>query len=212
MDRYAILAQVHFFRELSDASRRLLADVAIPRDVDNRDVLFREGDEGHSLYLLNRGHVRLHKMARDGAEVVIKVVKAGETFGEVVLFEQNRYPVTATALGACGIFLFPRRDIRTLLRREEFRDDFMAMLMRKLRYLTERVLYLTTADVEGRLRQFLREQFGDRKVVTLGIAKKDVAAAIGTTPETLSRLILRLQREKALRWSGRRIEWLEGNT
>jgi CRP/FNR family transcriptional regulator len=209
MDRYAILAQVHFFRGLSDDSRRALADVAIPREVRKRDVLFREGDAGHSLYLLNRGHVRLHRVSPDGTEVVIKVVKPGETFGEVVLFEQSRYPVTATALSDCGIFLFPRRDIRALLRRDEFRDDFLAMLMGKLRYLTGRVLYLTAADVEERLHQFLLEQFGDQKIAMLGISKKEVAAAIGTTPETLSRLILRLQNEGVLRWRGRRIERLK---
>lgn len=206
MDLQAILAQVNFFRGLDDASRWALAEICIPRDIGRRDVLFREGDEGHSMYLLNRGQVRLHKTAPDGAERVIKVVRPGETFAEIVLFEQNRYPVTATALSDGGVFLLPRRDVRALLRRDEFRDSFIGMLMAKLRHLSERVLFLTQCDVEERLFQFLEEQYGDQDPVTLAISKKDVAEAIGTTPETLSRLIFRLEKEGRLRWRGRRIE------
>lgn len=210
MDITAILAQVNFFQDLSEASRRALAEVCIPREVPKGEILFREGDDGHSVYVCNRGRVRLHKAAPDGSEVVLKVVRPGETFAEVVLFEREQYPVTATAVEACGLFLIPRRDVRVLLRRDDFRDDFIGMLMRKLRHLAERVPMLTTADVEVRLLHFLREQFGDAPVVQCGLTKKDVATAIGTTPETLSRLLARLARTGRLRWRGRTIERASG--
>ena len=54
---------------------------------------------------------------------------------------------------------------------------------------------------------FLREQYGDRKTVHLAVSKKDIAAAIGTTPETLSRLILKLKKRRILVWKGRTIEF-----
>ncbi len=205
MDITAILSQLNFFQGLGEASRRALAEVCIPRDVAKGEVLFREGDEGHSVYVCNRGRVRLHKMAPDGTEVVIKVVRPGATFAEVVLFERERYPVTATAIEPCGLFLIPRREVRALLRRDDFRDDFIGMLMRKLRHLAERVPMLTTTDVEARLFHFLDEQFGSAPSVQSGLTKKEVAAAIGTTPETLSRLLARLDEEGRLQWSGRTI-------
>ena len=206
MDITAILAQVNFFADLGDESRRALAGVCIPREAAKGDVLFRESDDGHSVYVCNRGRVRLHKTGPGGEEIVLKVVRPGETFAEVVLFEQARYPVTAVALEPCGLFLIPRRDMRALLRRDDFRDDFIGMLMRKLRHLAERVPLLTTVDVEARLFHFLEEQFGPVASVQAGISKKEVAAAIGTTPETLSRLLARLEAEGRLRWRGRRIE------
>jgi CRP/FNR family transcriptional regulator len=211
MDITAILAQVNFFQDLSEASRRALAEVCIPREVAKGEVLFREGDDGHSVYVCNRGRVRLHKTAPDGSEVVLKVVRPGETFAEVVLFERERYPVTATAVEPCGLFLIPRRDVRALLRRDDFRDDFIGMLMRKLRHLAERVPMLTTTDVEVRLFHFLGEQFGAAPVVQCGLTKKDVAVAIGTTPETLSRLLARLARSGRLRWRGRTVERVPGH-
>ncbi len=205
MDRLIALGQANFFKGLSDDSRKALADICIAREVRRREILFAEGDPGHSIYLLDRGDVQLFKTAPDGAEVVIKVVAPGEVFAEVILFEQARYPVSAMTLTESRIFIFPRKDIHRLLTREDFRNDFIAMLMRKQRYLAERIYDLSTRDVEERFQRFLDERYRGQTVIAMGMSKKDVAAAIGTTPETLSRLIQRLEAEGALTWQGREI-------
>lgn len=206
MDPTALLAQSYFFGELSDESRRRLAECCGLREYRKRDVLFQEGTEGEGMYLLARGRVQLHKHAPDGSEVVIKVVRPGESFAEVVLFERSRHPVTAVALTDTHVFLFPRSRLRLLMESATFRDEFLSVLMRRLRYLTERVLYLTACDVEDRLRRFLVEQYGEAPVVTVTLSKRDIARAIGTTPETLSRVLWRMEREGTLSWKGRRLE------
>ncbi|OGV47076.1 MAG: hypothetical protein A2X46_09910 [Lentisphaerae bacterium GWF2_57_35] len=206
MDWLITLAQANFFKDLSPESRKALAEIAISRDVKKRELLFAEGDKGHSIYLLNSGTVQLFKTAPDGNEIVIKLIQPGEVFAEVVLVEQDRYPVSAVALTDCVLFLFPRRDLHRLLEREDFRNDFIAMLMRKQRYLAERIYDLSTRDVEERLFRFLREHYGTRTDIRLTLSKKDIAAAIGTTPETLSRLIQKLSEKGVLSWQGKEIE------
>ena len=198
-----ILAQTHFFRGLGAESRRALAAAAIPRSFRRRETLFREGEEGHAMFVLNRGRVQLVKRGAGDRDVVIRTLRAGDTFAELVLFESRRYPVTAVALTECTVFLLPRRELRALLAREDFRDDFIAMLMRRQRFLAERIVELTTTEVEDRLRRFLREQYGEAPRVEVEMSKKDVAAAIGATPETLSRLLKRLEAEGRLIWKGR---------
>lgn len=198
-----LLSQTPLFQGLSPESRRVLAAVCQPREFRKRAVLFREGEAGAALYLLVIGRVRLHKARDGGRPVVIKVVKPGEAFAEVMLFERTRYPVTAVALTG-GVFLrLLRQDVRRLLRNEDFRDDFIAMLIAKQRYLAERIGQLTSPDIELRFRTFLREQYGDARVIPIAISKKEVAAAIGTTPETFSRLIRRLTRRGALTWKNK---------
>jgi len=149
------------------------------------------------------GTVGLHKTSESGELIVIKVVQPGELFGEVILFEQDRYPVSAVAMAASQLYEIARGRFSALLEREDFRNDFIAMLMRKQRYLAERIRYLTTFDVEERFFLFLREQFGARREITPNISKKDIAAVIGTTPETYSRLLARLAREGKIRLRGR---------
>jgi CRP/FNR family transcriptional regulator len=206
MQGYHFLAESSLFSELSRESLQALASICSTRSLRKRELLFREGQPGGAIYLLRRGAIQLHKSTPGGAEVVIKLVKPGETFAEVVLFEQERYPVTATALAPSELIAFPRPDLHRLLDTPAFRNDFMQMLMRKQRYLAERIVQITSQDVEERLMGFLDEQHGAEREITLAVSKKDVAAAIGTTPETLSRLLLRLKRRKVLTWKGRTIK------
>lgn len=200
---YQFLAESNFFKDLSRESVKALAAICSVRELKKRQFLFRESDPGRAIFLLRRGAIQLHKTAPDGSEVVIKIVQPSEVFAEVVLFERENYPVTAVALADSEVIVFPRADVHHLLNTEGFRNDFIAMLMRKQRYLAERIVQQQAHDVEGRLLWFLKEQFGTQKTVTLSISKKDIAGAIGTTPETLSRLILKLKKRKLLTWTGR---------
>jgi CRP/FNR family transcriptional regulator len=202
---YHFLAESNFFKDLSRDTLKALATIASMKELKKRDILFREGEVGRAIYLLKRGAIQLHKATPDGNEVVIKIVQPSEVFAEVVLFERESYPVTAVALSSSDVIIFPRAEVHQLLNTLSFRNDFIAMLMRKQRYLAERIVQQQAHDVEGRFLWFLKEQFGSQKVVTLPFSKKDLAAAIGTTPETLSRLILKLRKRKVLSWTGKTI-------
>jgi CRP-like cAMP-binding protein len=202
MNTFVLINQVRFFEGISRASKEALANLCQPREYRKKTVLFHEKEPGEGMFLLARGRVGLHKVTLDGREVVIKVVKPGEVFAEVILFEEKVYPVTAVALTDVLVLKLPRREMLSLLRQEGFRNDFIAMLLRKQRYLAEKIRQLTSQDVEERLRGFLLEQYGECERITAEINKKQLASAIGTTPETLSRLLLQLKRRKSLIWKG----------
>lgn len=205
MDTQTILKHIPLFENISDAGRKALADICLSKEVKKKEIFFFEGDKGLSLYILVKGNVQLYKSTPDGREVVIKVVKPGEMFGEVILFEQNTYPVNAVALKDSTVFMISKHQFTCLLEDEDFRDDFFRSLMQKLRFLADQIRYLTNHDVEERLFMFLKEQFGKKEEIKITLSKKDVAAAIGTTPETLSRLLNRLKQEDKLTWEDHRI-------
>jgi CRP-like cAMP-binding protein len=199
-----------FFRGVGRHSKELLAGICVEKSAARKEILFTEGERGSALYLLATGAVSLIKTSPDGREVVIKVVRPGELFAEVILFEQDQYPVSAIATNACRLFLLPKRRFYGLLGNVEFRNDFIGMLMRKQRYLAERIRYLTTNDVEDRFFIFLREQYGGSSTIVPNLSKKDIAAAIGTTPETYSRMLARLSGEDKLSLQGKTIRLQEG--
>lgn len=197
------LARIDFFRGISAESLASLAQICVPKRARKRQILFLEGQEAHSMYLLVQGAVQLYRDTSDGREVVIKTIQPGETFAEAILFEHDRFPVSAVTLEPSFLLLLPRRQVSCLLDNAKFRDAFVAMLMQKLRTLSDRIVYLTSQDVEGRFRVFLESSYGRRESYTLPISKKDIAAEIGTNPETLSRLLARLRREGVLETRGR---------
>ena len=202
------IQQSPFFKGLSEEHRHELAEIGSVKSIKKRDYLFHEGETGSNMFLLVEGNIQLHKNTEDGREVVIRMIKPGDVFAEVVLFEKERYPVSARAVTNVKIHVFPKAGIHRLLAEESFRNDFIAMLMAKQRYLTERIQELTTQDVEERFFAFLRSQYGEKKIIHTPLSKKDIAAAIGTTPESLSRLILRLTERGVITWQGKEIRIL----
>jgi CRP/FNR family transcriptional regulator len=200
-----LIRQTELFRGLQPSSRKALAAICLRKTLGKRDILFMEGARGQALFLLETGVVQLHKTSREGREVIIRVIKPGEIFAEVVLFEEDRYPVTAIALVPSVAILIPKRDFHALLAREDFRNDFIRALLQKQRVLARRILELTAQDVETRLFSFFEEHYGRQEKFTADLSKKDLAAVIGATPETLSRLLLKLKKEGTLDWRGKEI-------
>jgi CRP/FNR family transcriptional regulator, dissimilatory nitrate respiration regulator len=194
-----------FFSHMSERNLDRLGGICLPKKIARRDTLFLEGQEGSLFFLLVDGRIQLYRLNPDGREVSIKVVGPGDVFAEVILFEEDHYPVCAAALTDCDLLAIPSIQFVCLLEDQEFRNDFITLLMKKQRYLTRRIMYLTSNDVESRFLGFLDEQYGREGSYTIQISKKDIATAIGATPETLSRLIQRLTAAGLISWQGKRL-------
>ena len=210
MDIQALLEQSDFFKTISPSGREAIAAICIPKVVRRREILFMEGDQGHSMFLMAQGAVQLFKTSAAGKEVVIKLVRPGEIFGEVVIFEQELFPVSACALTPAQVFLLPKRQFDCLLEGEGFRREFIAMLLAKQRYLADQIFRLSALDVEQRFFHFLRDQYGEREEYLIDVTKRDAAAAIDALPETLSRLLLKLRDEGTVQWDGERLTLRRG--
>jgi CRP/FNR family transcriptional regulator len=195
MDISLLLDSSEFFRGITDANKAALAAICVQRTLHKRELLFSEGDIGGAMYILSAGNVQIYKSDPSGKESVIKVVGPGEIFAEVILFEQNVYPVSAIALKKSVAYAIQKKRFLALLSDENFRNDFMRLLMKKQRYLISKIHDLTSGTVESRFIRFLEEQYGKRREYRLLISKKDIAQAIGATSETFSRMMRRMQDE-----------------
>jgi CRP/FNR family transcriptional regulator len=203
-----LLNRADFFKGVSGLSKQLLAEICLRKKVRKNETLFQEGDKGQAFYLCADGNIQLSKLSPEGRETVIKVIQSGEFFAEVILFENDRYPVTARALSSGLVYVLPKPQIHLLLNQEAFRNDFIGMLMRKQRYLATRIMDLTAYQVEERFRRFLLLQYGKKIEYRITLSKKDIAAAIGTSPETLSRALLSLHQKRMIEWQGKTIKIL----
>jgi CRP/FNR family transcriptional regulator len=197
-----MLKQAELFRGMGDDALARLAARGRQKVFGQGGTLFIEGSNGSEFFLLLEGEVRLYKTSPEGQEVALRIVRSGEVFAEVVLFENPVYPVSASALSRVRVFAMDRTSFADLLDERDFRNEFIAMLMKKQRYLAGRILYLTSFDVEERFFRFLIEHYGTSGTYSGDMAKKDMAAAIGTIPETLSRLINRLKGLGVISWEG----------
>jgi CRP-like cAMP-binding protein len=198
MDISLLLDYSDFFRGFSDAGKAALASICAPKTLAKREMLFHEGDSGQAMFICAGGNIQIFKSDRDGRETVIKVIGPGEIFAEVILFEQDAYPAGAMALKKSMVYAVRKRQFLNLLKDERFRNDFIGMLMKKQRYLINRIHGLASLDVEERFIRFLEEQYGRRQEYRILIPKKDIASAIGTTSETFSRILARMRKDGIL--------------
>lgn len=196
----AYLSATNLFGGLPSNFVSRLASTCRIKTFSKRSFLFYQDENGESAYLLIRGRIQLTRHTEAGKEIVIKTVKPGEFFAEVILFEIQSYPVTAEALIESSCIVVSRTAFRRLMDDPEFRDRFIGLLMERQRYLASRIQYLTMFDLEERFFRFLEDQYGDKREIRQVVAKKDMAAAIGTTPESLSRLVRDLTDKGRIKW------------
>ena len=190
------------FNSLSEKSLAMIARQCRLVQYPKNGMLFLEGDNGANFFYLAEGMVKIFKTSPTGQETVLRVQNPGTIFAEVILFQSPVYPVSASALAPSSVVHIPREHFLKLLDEPGFRNEFIATLMHKQRYLTDRIIYLTSFDVEERFFRFLIEHYGVREEYALDLSKKDIASAIGTIPETLSRLFDRLRSREAIAWKG----------
>ncbi|MFW5842554.1 MAG: Crp/Fnr family transcriptional regulator [Spirochaetota bacterium] len=193
------------FEGLPHRSLVRLERIQRSRVIPKGQILFTEGSEGDAVFILDSGAIKLFRTSEEGRETVVHVVRPGELFAEVVLFGRPDYPVSAEAVAVSRVRSLSVEGLRTLLDEEQFRLDFFANIMDKLRLLADRIHILTSCDLTERLLRFLEGRYGRDDGYDVDLPKKDVAAAIGTTPETLSRLITELSQQGMMSWRGRKL-------
>ncbi len=200
------LAQCALAFGLSPADRERLVRLAAARTLRKGQLLFSEGEPAAAMFLVVEGLVKIFKLAPDGREKVLNVFPAGETLAEAALFGEGRYPASAQAVGLACVAGFPRQPLLQLLRdHPELSFRMLAGMSVKLKILGQRIEELTFQSASVRLTSYLLAEMEARQrpQLRLDLSKRDLAAFLGMTPETLSRLLASLREAGAIEVRGR---------
>ncbi len=205
-DYVNILERVPFFMQLEKQDLRSLASLLQVESFSRGEILFMEGEPGKSLYVLIEGLIKLSKLNEEGREQILHYVHPGSIFAEVVLFDGGPYPATAEAAENSRVGLLHNQDMEKLiLTRNELALNMLKIMSRRLRaaQLTIRDLALHDADRRlGRLLFKLSDRYGKKTARGLKldtwITRQEMASIIGTTRETVARILSRYQKEGLL--------------
>jgi CRP-like cAMP-binding protein len=212
MDK-AIIAQhlsgFYMFSELQSSQIEPLANgtrvIVVPRG----GILFNRGDRAHGFYLLLEGQIKLGVISPQGDEKVIGLIQPGESFGEAVLFLERSFPIYAQATLDSKVLLITRDAIFDIL------DNDVTVVRRMLAGISARNRQLVN-DIESislqnstqRLIGYLLQISTDSpnpERVKLPANKLTIASMLNITPETLSRVMLRLQNAGLIEVNGKEI-------
>jgi len=200
MDITESIKNIDLFKNLDADARKKLSGQAKIHTLASKDILFHEDFEGSHFFILLDGLVRLFKTSYEGKESTIKIIYPGEFFAEAILYGKTHYPVSAVAIEPSKIIAIHRESFWQMIEIKESRDVFIGSIFDKLRYLIDHIHYLNSLDVEERFFRFILDNYGREYKYKISIPKREIASAIGTIPETFSRMILRLTKLGIITW------------
>ena len=160
--------------------------------------LFLEKGPANYFFVLIDGKVQVSHLTREGKETILKNILPGDSFAEVIVFEQSEYPATATALENSSVVRIDKNLFRKLLNDPKIANLFIINLIKKIRFLTQKVELFNTAKVSQRFYYFIETHYGPNEIIELKESKKEIAKEIGTIPETFSRMINKLKKDKMI--------------
>jgi CRP/FNR family transcriptional regulator, cyclic AMP receptor protein len=198
-----LLTQVPVFETLEADDLRHVADVAVPRRFDADEVIFREGDESDTCYVIRSGHARVMREHADGRSLTLARFGPGDIFGELAMFDDERRSATVEAADELETIAILGRDMRRLLRRHaEISYALVVSLSRRLRETNERLTRQSFQTVQSRVAGVLTElaHTADHEGhdgeggVLLKVTQAEVAQLAGSSRESASRFLAVLER------------------
>lgn len=194
--------------ELPDHIRRIGRESAYAKGT----FLFQAEEEAAVFFYILSGEIRVFKMDEQGRELEVTRLGSGDFVGEAFALVHERYPFFALAANDARVLVFGADAAEKAIAADsDAARFFVRLLARKCVHLSGRVESLGMKTVRQRLAVYLLS--GGREAASYAIAlpmkKGDLAKALGTVGETLSRALRQMQDEGLIKVEGKTIRIID---
>ena len=196
------LEKISLFQGLTLEHYAELGKIVVDRQLQRGQFIFYEGDAAAGFYVVISGKVKIYKLSFEGKEQILHILGQGEPFAEVAVFSGMVYPANAMALEKSRVFFFAKDDfVRLIGQNPSLAMNMLATLSLRLKQFTHMIEALSLKEVPGRLAAhllLLSRQNENNKSIKLNITKTQLASFLGTIPETLSRILTRMNKQQLI--------------
>lgn len=207
------LASTPIFSGLEGPELEELAPLVLLRELPGDTVIFHENDPASAFYMVKSGKVKIYKLSREGREQVLAILGEGQIFGDVPVFDGGPYPATAATMEQSELLLVRSGDFKDLLRRHpDIALKVIKVLGQRLRQAMELVRDLSFKQVPHRLAGMLLKLAGEEGreseagiEVDLGMSRQEIADVVGTSRETVTRELKKMEKAGLISIDRRRV-------
>jgi len=197
-----LLARVPVFEGLPRDDLAKISDVTVPRRFSAGEVVFREGDESDTCYVVRYGRARAMREHSDGRSITLANFGPGDIFGELAMFDNERRSATVEALADTQVLAILGGDMRRLLREHsDIAVKLLAALGARLRETNERLSRQSFQTVQSRVAAVLMQLLAAPGVqedangdVLVTSTQAELAQLAGSSRESASRFLAVLER------------------
>ena len=166
-------------------------------------ILFIEGESGEAVYFVKKGKIKIYKSDIEGREYILHIFGPGQIFAEAVLLEGGPYPASAVAVEDSVVGMIKNRDLEDLLKKNtEIALKIIKIMSHRLRESQDKIKNLVFKDTYARTACALHRmslEHGTKTAkgieVQLPITRAELGAIVGTSRETVTRMLSEMHRK-----------------
>ncbi|MDA7966208.1 Crp/Fnr family transcriptional regulator [Ruegeria sp.] len=181
-----------FLSEASEGLREMLAAQAAEVALDRGEVLFEQGDEGDALYAILEGTLEASFLAMSGRKLSLSLMRPGEVFGEIALFDNGPRTATITAAEPSRVLRVRQRDVmKQIQQHPDLAVDMIRLAGVRMRWmgaqLNEQVFLPMPVRLARKLLLLSGQQ--DSPTARITLSQSELAEFVGATREAVSKTI-----------------------
>lgn len=188
-----MLRAIPLFQGLSDADIALIEELAVEKHVPKGIIVMTEGAPGDSLYAIKTGRVKIFMGDEEGREIILKILGAGDFFGEMSMIDSQPRSASVATLEASTFKVLSHHAFEQCVERApRIATVVLQALARRLRDADRKISNLALMDVYGRVASTLLELAVNRDgkmVVGEKLSQQDIANMVGASREMVNRIL-----------------------
>lgn len=208
-----LVKRVPLFSQLAEDDLEKIRNLCVTQHYVKDQIILIEEEAGNTLFLIQKGRVKVSRISDDGREVILSILEPGDFFGELSLIDGKARSASVTAIEDSEVLMLRRGDFLGLLSDyPQISISLMKELATRIRKSDTQIKSLSLQDAMGRVASsliMLAEDHGRVRKAEVIIPKiplqQDLANMAGTSRETISRVFRYLEDEQLIVRSGRKI-------
>lgn len=200
------LKSIPYFSGLNPAELDSIRQFIFEKTAERGEIILLEGEPAKALFFVVSGAVKVFKTSAEGKEQILNIVRPGESFNDVPIFDEGPNPASAQAMGPIALYGIRKRELKvTLQNHPQVVLSIIKVLAGQVRQLLSLVEDLSFRHVIGRVARILLEQAGDGAGSRPRLTRQEMAAMAGTAREVVGRSLKALEEKRMIRLEHHRI-------
>lgn len=211
LDQHICAKTVPLFNQLSQGNLYKITAITRHKTVKENELIFEPFNQ-NELIILASGSVKIYQLNKSGKEQLLRVMQPGDFEGEKILYGIENQNLYATALKESAICTLNKSEFQKLLYMyPDISQRLLSDFAYKLEMLEKQVELFNAESVESKIATYLIDLsfVQQSEVVTIPFKFKELATYLGTTPETISRKLRKLEQEALIKRQHLKIRLLD---
>ena len=201
-----LLKSLPYFAGLNPDDLEFVRKLFVEKSVERGEMLLMDGGPARALFFVVSGVVKVFKTSIDGKEQILNIIRPGESFNDVPVFDNGLTPVSAQAMGPVVLYEIDKEALDSLLRKyPQIAKNVIKVLASRVRSLVSLVEDLSFRTVIGRVAKILYDSAAEIKTLGPKLTQQEMAAMAGTAREVVGRSLKALEEDGIIKLDRHRI-------